>query len=185
MNFHLVRDTILVAFIYTALVVNACHADELGFRFGSGINPTDSSIVSFPTATGSPGEGGKMIQLVYDWEPHQNFYLEGAFGYRSPSDILEYSSLAYEVSPGFRVTWGYLVLKLSEGVSYMPENTYNPVTQLGYQQFDFVTHLIIGLKDPKTGVGVYFDRSHYSNGSAVNNPSLNYDGFVILFKAPW
>jgi hypothetical protein len=63
----------------------------------------------------------------------------------------------------------------------MPQNQYDSVTGQGYQQVDFVTHLTIGLRDQKTGIGIYLDRSHYSNGSDTNNPSLNYTGFMIQF----
>ena len=89
--------------------------------------------------------------------------------------------MLYELSPGFRVTWGALVLKLSEGMAYMPQNSFDPVTYDGYNKWDLVTHISVGLRDPKTGIGIYFDRSHYSNGNELNNPSLNYEGFMLLF----
>ena len=166
------------------LFLSIAHADEFGLRLGSAISPQDTSIVSFPSGGGNGGTGtydGKAFVGVYDWEPHDNFYLEGALGYRSPSDIFEYSSMLYELSPGFRVTWGALVLKLSEGMAYMPQNSFDPVTYDGYNKWDLVTHISVGLRDPKTGIGIYFDRSHYSNGNELNNPSLNYEGFMLLF----
>jgi len=165
------------------LICTSALADEFGLRLNSVAATTDTALWEFPTG-GNGTNGyieGKIIHAVYDWEPHPNFFLEGGLGYRSWNDVFEYSSMAYEVSPGLRVAWHALVFRLSEGLSYMPENSFNPVTWEGYQQLDFVTHITLGLKDPKTGIGIYLDRSHYSNGSAYNNPSLNYVGFMILF----
>ncbi len=169
--------TIAILSLYA--LIQTASADEIGLRVDSLIPQDDNSVIQFPI--GGDGYNGKMINAFYDWEPHQNFFLEGAIGYRSYSDIFEYSSAAYELSPGFRVTWHVLVLKLSEGVSWRPEDSFNPATSVGYQPVDFVTHLTIGLRDPKTGVGIYFDRSHYSNGFATGNPSLNYTGFQFSF----
>lgn len=152
-------------------------ADEIGLRLNSAITPDNSAIVQFPTSS-----QGKIVEVLYDWEPHSNLYLEGSLGYRAPDDLFGFASTVMELSPGVRIEAGYLVLKLSEGVSYMPQNNFDPVTFNGYQKIDFVTHLTIGLKDPKTGMGLYFDRAHYSNGSDSNNPSLNYTGFMFQFK---
>lgn len=183
------QDTIVKTLLIVASVIivawssKSAHSDEVGLRFNSAIPPDNNSLVQFPSGGESNGGTidyqGKMINLFYDHDFTQNFYLEGAIGYRSYNDIFEYSSAAFEVSPGFKVTAGYFVFKLSEGVSYMPENTFDPATYDGYQKFDFVTHLTLGLKDPATGWGIYLDRAHYSNGYATNNPSLNYAGFVI------
>ena len=163
--------------ILLLLSINS-YADDLGIRFNSAIPGNDSALLQFPPG-GQPN--GKMISAFYDWNFHPNFYLEGTLGYRSWDDVFEYSSMAYELSPGAKVSWGPLVMKLSEGLSYMPENSYDSVTKQGYQQLDFVTHLTIGLQDPKTHIGIYLDRAHYSNGYSENNPSLNYTGFMISF----
>lgn len=162
------------------MICNTALADEYGLRLGSAIPGSDNALVEFPSGSAS-GVIGKMVNGIYDWEPNRNFYLEGGLGYRSWSDVFQYSSMAYEVSPGLRITAGYLVLRISEGISYMPENTFNVATQEGFQNWDLVTHITFGLKDPKTGLGIYFDRSHYSNGNSVDNPALNYSGFMLLF----
>jgi hypothetical protein len=166
-----------------SLITATANADEIGLRLNSIVPSDDTSLVQFPPG-GNANNGyinGKMINGFYDWEPYRNFYLEGALGYRSPSDIFQYSTMAYELSPGFRVTAGYFVLRLSEGISWMPGDSFNPNTWEGYNSWNFVTHLSLGLRDPKTGIGIYLDRSHYSNGNADNNPSLDYAGFMLVF----
>lgn len=170
-------------FILCALIIaNVAKCDEIGFRLTSRLPTDNNAIFQFPPGDSGTGYDGKMINGFYDYDLSDNFYLEGALGYRSPSDIFEYSSMAVEVSPGVKLTAGYFVAKLSEGFSFMPENSFNPVTFQGYNKVNFVTHLTIGLKDPKTGVGLYIDRSHFSNGYSVDNPSLNYSGFSISFS---
>jgi hypothetical protein len=171
----------MLAALLLLLSASTARADELGFRLSSAISANDNNIVGFPTGgLGSPAEyQGKLQHFFYDHDLTQNFFIEAAVGDRSYSDIFQYSSVDYELSPGFRIQAGPVVLRLSEGVSYMPENSFNSQTYQGYQQVDFVTHLTLGLVDNKTGWGIYFDRSHYSNGNSVDNPSLNYQGFVI------
>lgn len=178
-NKNMIKQFLLL--FVTLFSLNA-HSEEVGLRLSSAISAKDNSVVQFPSGSSGPNDleyQGKMINLFYDHDFTQNFYLEGAIGYRSYSDIFEYSSTDFEVSPGFKVTAGYFVLKLSEGISYMPENNFDPATFVGYRKVDFVTHLTLGLKDPSTGWAVYLDRSHYSNGYAENNPSLNYAGFMV------
>lgn len=170
----------LIALIWTM----PAHADEVGLRLGTLVSPDSNEVVQFPS--GDPhgnGYAGKMIEGVYDWEPDlaPYFYLEGALGYRTNNDLWDYASLSAELSPGIKVEAGPLVIRLSEGLSFQPQNQFDPNTYEGFNKLDLVTHLQVGLKDPKTGVGIYFDRSHYSNGSSTNNPSLNYAGFMLLF----
>jgi hypothetical protein len=163
-------------------IAQVTKADEVGFRFDSAIPVSNNSFLQFPAGDPTGHDlnyEGKMIQVFYDKNFTKNFYLEAAGGYRSPHDIDTFSSLAFELSPGLRVNWGPLVVKLSEGVSYMPQDSFDPVTWQGYNTFNLVTHLTLGLQDPKTGVGIYLDRSHFSNGKNENNPSLNYTGFQI------
>lgn len=164
------------------ILANVAHADEMGLRLTSRLPTDNNGIIQFPPGDSGTGYDGKMINGFYDYDLSDNFYLEGALGYRSPSDIFEYSTLALEAAPGVKVTAGYFVVKLSEGLSYMPQNNFNPATFQGYNKMNFVTHLTIGLKDPLSGIGVYIDRSHFSNGYSQDNPSLNYTGFVVSFS---
>jgi hypothetical protein len=152
-------------------------ADELGLRVNSLLPNSDSSIVAFPPSIN--GVDGKQIHLFYDHDLTRNFYIEGAIGYMSPSDVFQYQSMSYELSPGVKVQDGPFVMKLSAGASYMPSNSFVPTSYTGTNAFNFVIHLTFGLKDPKTGIFVGLDRVHYSNGEDTNNPALNYSGFII------
>lgn len=174
----MIKALILLSILF---IGNVGNCDEIGLRLTSRLPTDNNAIFQFPPGDSGTAYDGKLIDGFYDYCLTQNFYLEGAMGYRSPSDIFEYSSMAFELSPGVKITAGYFVAKLSEGLSYMPENSFNPVTFQGYNKTDFVTHLTIGLKDPKSGVGLYIDRSHYSNGYSQDNPSLNYTGFILSF----
>lgn len=158
-----------------------CLADDVGYRLNSIVPSDDTAIVQFPPGgTSSNGYiSGKTMQFFYDHDFSRNFYLEGALGYRSPSDIFEYSSAMYEISPGVKVEAGPLITKFSIGGSYMPQNQFNPDTWEGYNKTNFVIHFGIGLKDPKTGVAFMLERTHYSNGYSDNNPSLDYAGFTL------
>jgi hypothetical protein len=86
--------------ITAALLMSlTAYADEIGLRLSSAIPGSDNALVQFPPGAAGAGGNGKMTQLVYDWEPHPNFYLEGTAGYRAPDDIFGFSSMAYELSP--------------------------------------------------------------------------------------
>jgi hypothetical protein len=150
------------------------YADDFGLRVNSLLPNYNSQIVAFPPS--EAGVDGKMIHLIYDHDLSRNFYIEGALGYMSPSDIFQYQSMSYEISPGVKVQQGAFVMKLSAGASYMPSNS---LMVTGTNPLNFVIHLTFGLKDPKSGVFVGLDRCHYSNGEAANNPALNYAGFVL------
>lgn len=144
----------------------------LGIRFNSRVDSTNTGIIQFP-----PGDtSGMLNELIVNKLLTDNFYLEGGLGYRSYSDVFQYSSYVVEASPGVQVCWGALLLKFSEGVDIMPQNSFD-----GYKTFDFVTHLSLGLKDNRTGVSFSIERTHYSDGEVEDNPSLNYTGFVFMF----
>jgi hypothetical protein len=170
--------TLLIALL-TLIVSFSAQADELGLRVNSLLPNSDSSIVAFPPSIN--GVDGKQIHLIYDHDLTSNFYIEGAVGFMSPSDIFQYQSMSYELSPGVKVQDGPFVMKLSAGASYMPNNVFVPASYTGTNAFNFVIHLTFGLKDPKTGIFVGLDRVHYSNGENTNNPALDYAGFILSF----
>jgi hypothetical protein len=174
---------LLFVFIFT---LNA-YGDEIGLRFNSAFPVDNTSLWAFPPSGSASNDyiNGKMINLVYEHDITKNFFVEGALGYRSYNDLYDYSSMDYEISPGLKVQAGPIILRISEGFASMPSNKYNPITQSGYQTWDLVTHLGIGLKDPKTGIGIYLDHAHYSNGQQYNNPSLDYTGFQLSFPVNW
>jgi hypothetical protein len=156
-------------------------ADSIGYRLNSAIQASDTALVEFPGGGAGPGEGvnGKTMHVFYDRDITTNFYIEGALGYLSPNDIFEYSSMMYEISPGVQTSAGPVSFRLSIGGVYMPENNFNPATFEGYRQLDFAIHFGVGITDPHTGVRFTLERTHYSNGFANNNPSLNFAGFTL------
>ena len=165
--------------IIILLISSVVMADDLGFRVNSRLPDSNSSIIAFPPSIN--GVEGKQVNLFYDHYLNNNFYLEGSFGYQSVDNVFNYSGLAYELSPGVRINAGGFEVKFSEGVSYIPSNKFNPQTYQGYNPLNFVTHLTIGLRDPKTNIFFGLDRSHYSDGFPLNNPAQNFSGFVIIF----
>ncbi len=167
----------LLTLILVFMTSNVGHTDDIGLRVNSLLPNSDSSIVAFPPSIN--GVDGKQIHLIYDHDITNNFYLEGAVGYMSPSDIFQYQSLSFELSPGAKVQYGAFVMKLSVGASFMPSNSFNSAAYTGTNPLNFVIHLTFGLKDPKSGVFIGLDRVHYSNGEDTNNPALNYSGFVL------
>lgn len=175
-----------LAFTFTSIALTSLiipdslsFADDFGLRVNSRLPDSDSSIIAFPPSQN--GVEGKQIHLIYDHDLTENFYIEGALGFMSPSDIFQYSGMSYELSPGVQVHQGAFVMKLSAGASFMPANSFNTTNYSGYNSLNFVIHLTFGLKDPKTGIFIGLDRVHYSNGMDQNNPALNYSGFIITF----
>lgn len=155
----------------------SCHADDFGLRINSLLPNDNSQVVAFPPSIN--GVDGKQIQLIYSHDFSRNFYIEGAVGYMSTSDIFEFNSASFEFGPGVKEQWGPFTMKLMVGASYVPGNKFDPITWKGYNPINFGIHLTFGLTDPKTGVFFGLDRVHYSDGFAENNPALNYSGFII------
>lgn len=153
--------------------------DELGWRFSSRVPDADQSIIAYPPSRWDAE--GKQIHFFWDHYLHRNFYLETGVGYTTDTNIFDFktASPSLELSPGFKVNVHGLVLKMSIGASYQPGHRFDAATWTGYNPWNTVHHVTIGFQDDRSGFFLGFDRVHYSNGQAANNPALNYSGFLL------
>lgn len=141
------------------------HADDLGLRYNNYVNPYAGLFDFVP-------QGQKLLEAKYDWEPYRFFYLESAAGEFFQQDFNSGTSLVSEVSPGVRVQAGPVIVKLSQGLIYMP-------FVQGESSVQFITHFGLSLEDPVSKVSIGLERTHISNGNSSSNAAMDFTGLTI------
>jgi hypothetical protein len=151
--------TILVTMMLT---ISTTHASDIGLRYNNAVTP-EAGLVDL-----QPSTPGKLLQLKYDNTFLKNFYIEAAGGEFFQKDFDQGTAVALEISPGVQVQAGPVRVRVSQGIATLI-------------RFEFATHISLALVD-ESGVYIGIERSHYSNGSSIDNPGLNFTGLTFGFK---
>lgn len=158
---------VVVVMIFAASALTA-EASEVGLRFNNSL--TSHGLFDCDWT----GEG-KLISASYFFQPLSGRFAENVFiavgsGRYFTKDFDSHSFFILEGAPGVQVQTGPVRLRFSQGVAFF-NGSGSPI--------QFATHFEIDLVDPKTGLSIGLERTHYSTGiSGAESGGYNMTGLT-------